>query len=153
MAQIELQPALQAAIQAAKKAAPILQHYAAHRKDLVIDFKQHNDLVSKADKETEQAIIRTLNKLTPDYGIIAEESGGEAKGPAFWVIDPLDGTTNFLHGLPFYAISIALVAQANTIFDNQSLPHTTPVVGVIYDPNRNEFFTACHGQGAWLDQT
>jgi len=154
MAEINLQKALDAAIQAAQEAAPILQHYAQHRKELTIDFKQHNDLVSQADREAEQAIIKVLRAATPDYGIVGEESGGQAEGPAFWVIDPLDGTTNFLHGLPFYAISIALVAKRNSKLDNGHVTAATePVVGLIYDPNRNENFTACYGQGAWLNET
>src|SRR5690625_1058402 len=153
MTAINLAAALATARQAAEKAAPILQHYAQHRKALTIDFKQHNDLVSQADREAEQAIIQVLKADTPDYGLIGEESGGRADGPAFWVIDPLDGTTNFLHGLPFYAISIALVAQAGQTLDTGATTSTVePIVGLVYDPNRNEFFTACHGQGAWLNQ-
>lgn len=153
MAVINLQQALDAAIQAAQKAAPILQHYAQHRKELTIDFKQHNDLVSQADREAEQAIIQVLQELTPSYGIVGEESGGSAEGSAFWVIDPLDGTTNFLHGLPFYVISIALVAKKGQTLDSGvTLSATEPVVGHVYDPNRNESFTACYGQGAWLNE-
>src|SRR5690625_7740189 len=113
MADINMQSALDAAIKAAQEATPILQYYAQHRKELTIDFKQHNDLVSQADREAEQAIIQVLRQATPDYGIVGEESGGTAEGPAFWVIDTLDGTTNFLHGLHFYVISFALVAKQN----------------------------------------
>src|SRR5690625_2596368 len=154
MAEINMQSALDAAIKAAQEAAPILQYYAQHRKELTIDFKQHNDLVSQADREAEQAIIQVLRQATPDYGIVGEESGGTAEGPAFWVIDPLDGTTNFLHGLPFYVISIALVAKKNKKLDSGHVTaFTEPVVGLVYDPNRNEWFTACYGQGAWLNES
>src|SRR5690606_27216713 len=89
---------------------------------------------------------------TPDFGIVAEESGGEEAGLASWYIDPLDGTTNFLHAIPHYAVSIALVAKAGTIVaPGETLESDTPVVGVIYDPNREELFTAIAGGGAWLN--
>lgn len=153
MAVIKLQPALSAAIKAAHKAATILQHYAQRRDELTIDFKMHNDLVSEADKEAEAAIKEILQTHTPEFGLIGEESGGSAQGDAFWVIDPLDGTTNFLHGLPFYVVSIALVAKANITLDNGHTTETVePVIGLVYDPNRNECFTACYGEGAWLNQ-
>src|SRR5690625_3470306 len=154
MAVIELQPALSAAIRAAHEAATILQHYAQRRDELTIDFKMHNDLVSEADQEAEAAIKAVLQTHCPDYGLIGEESGGRAHGDAFWVIDPLDGTTNFLHGLPFYVVSIALVAQAGIRLNNGYTTETVdPVIGLVYDPNRNECFTACHGEGAWLNQS
>lgn len=152
MAVIELQPALKAALQAAEAAARILQHYAQRREELVIDFKMHNDLVSQADRQAEAAIKELLQARTPDFGLIGEESGGSAHGPAFWVIDPLDGTTNFLHGLPLYVVSIALVAQAGVTLDNGYQTRTVePIVGVVLDPNRQECFTACKGAGAWLN--
>lgn len=142
---------LEAAIAAAQAAASVLQGYAANRSELVIDTKMRNDLVSQADREAEQACLAVLLERTPDIGIIAEESGGERKALGNWVIDPLDGTTNFLHGIPHYAISIALVTPAGTRMDQHTLEHETPIIGVVYDPSRNELFTAIYGMGAWLN--
>ena len=110
-----------------------------------------NDLVSQADREAELAVIDILRSQTPDFGIIAEESGGQASGLASWCIDPLDGTTNFLHGIPHYAVSIALIAHAGTRVNGETLTQDSPVVGVVYDPNREEIFTAMLGAGAWLN--
>ncbi|MFA5490217.1 MAG: inositol monophosphatase family protein [Candidimonas sp.] len=143
---------LDAAVTAAHASAAILQAYARNRSDLVIDKKMRNDLVSQADHEAEQAIKDVLSERTPELGIIAEESGGSASGAATWYVDPLDGTTNFLHGIPLYAVSIALIAPAGTrLAGGEMLEHDTPVLGVIYDPNREELFTAMHGVGAWLN--
>ncbi|MFT0534239.1 inositol monophosphatase family protein [Castellaniella hirudinis] len=143
---------LDAAVTAAHAAAAILQSHALHRSDLVINTKMPNDLVSQADCEAERAIIQVLRARTPDVGIIAEESGGTAGSQATWCIDPLDGTTNFLSGIPHYAVSIALIAHAGSRPDGQTpLAQDTPLIGVVYDPNREELFTALHGIGAWLN--
>src|SRR5690606_145141 len=86
-------------------------------------------------------------------GIVAEETGGHSAGPATWYIDPLDGTTNFLHGIPHYAVSIALIAHAGThLAGNAPFTQDTPIIGVVYDPNREELFTAMYGVGAWLNE-
>ncbi len=144
--------AIDAAVSAAHAGAAILQSYAHHRADLVIDRKARNDLVSQADREAEAAVIEVLRERTPAYGLIAEETGGQAEGEATWYIDPLDGTTNFLHGIPHYAVSIALVAHPGTrIGPGPRLEQDTPVIGVVYDPCREELFTAVHGVGAWLN--
>lgn len=148
---LALSSSLEAAVQAAHAGAAILQAYATNRSELVIDVKMRNDLVSQADREAELAVIDILRSQTPDFGIIAEESGGQASGLASWCIDPLDGTTNFLHGIPHYAVSIALIAHAGTRVNGETLTQDTPVVGVIYDPNREEIFTAMLGAGAWLN--
>lgn len=148
---IALSHSLELAVQAAHTGAAILQSYATNRSELVIDFKMRNDLVSQADREAEDAITALLREHTPHFGIVAEESGGEAHGEAYWCIDPLDGTTNYLHGLPYYAVSIALIAKAGTKINGEALQVDTPVIGVIYDPNREEIFTAMHGVGAWLN--
>lgn len=151
-APLDLGAAIDAAVTAAHAGAAILQSYAHHRDDLVIDRKARNDLVSQADREAEVAIIQVLQSRTSQYGIVAEETGGLAAGPATWYIDPLDGTTNFLHGIPQYAVSIALIAHAGTaVVSDQPLPQDTPVIGVVYDPCREELFTAVHGIGAWLN--
>ncbi len=143
---------LDAAVTAAHAAAAILQAYSHNRAELVIDKKSRNDLVSQADREAEQAVLEILRERTPELGIVAEESGGQTSGAATWYIDPLDGTTNFLHGIPQYAVSIALIAHAGTLVDGDTpLTEDTPVIGVVYDPNREEMFTAMHGVGAWLN--
>ncbi|ARP89606.1 inositol monophosphatase [Bordetella genomosp. 9] len=151
-APLDLCAALDAAVTAAHAGAAILQSYAHHRSDLVIDRKARNDLVSQADREAEAAVIEELRTRTPQFGIVAEETGGQVAGPATWYIDPLDGTTNFLHGIPQYAVSIALIAHAGTrLAAGPALTEDTPVVAAIYDPNREEMFTAVHGSGAWLN--
>jgi myo-inositol-1(or 4)-monophosphatase len=151
-AAIDLGAALDAAVQAAHAGAAVLQAYARNRADLVIDFKARNDLVSQADREAEAAIIEVLRELTPQFGIVAEESGGATAGAATWYIDPLDGTTNFLHAHPHYAVSIALVAHAGTsVGAGETLAQDAPVVAVVYDPSKEELFTAVHGGGAWLN--
>jgi myo-inositol-1(or 4)-monophosphatase len=101
--------------------------------------KAANDYVSEVDREAEAAIIRVISETYPGHSILAEESGASGNSEYVWIIDPLDGTTNFLHGFPHYAVSIALshkgvLSQA-----------------VIYDPVRNELFTASRGRGAYLN--
>ena len=105
-----------------------------------IEFKSLNNLVSYVDKEAEKRFVERLSQLLPEAGFIAEEgSGSYANEEYAWVIDPLDGTTNFIHGIPIWCTSVAL------------LRHKTPLVGVIYDPNQGELFSAAQGQGAWLN--
>ncbi len=141
---------MDAAVTAAHAAAAILQTHALHRGDLVIDLKTRNDLVSQADREAERAILDILSERTPDIGVIAEESGGRRGAQATWYVDPLDGTTNFISGIPHYAVSIALVGHAGAHVEGPGvLPDDTPLIGVIYDPNREELFSAMYGIGAW----
>ncbi|HLU15238.1 MAG TPA: inositol monophosphatase family protein [Burkholderiaceae bacterium] len=152
--QLPLTDCLETAVTAAHAAAAILQAHAHRRADLVISTKQLNDLVSQADHEAEEAILDILRERTPSLGIVAEESGGEPAGKASWYIDPLDGTTNFLHGLPHYAVSIALVAHPGAhVTGEHMVDRDTPVIAVIYDPVREELFTAMHGVGAWVNNT
>jgi myo-inositol-1(or 4)-monophosphatase len=152
-ARLHLSENLNAAVTAAHAAAAILQSHAHNRADLIIDKKAKNDFVSQADRDAEVAIIHLLREHTPEFGIVAEETGGKNAGLATWYIDPLDGTTNFLNGIPHYAVSIALVAHAGAIvIEDHPLERETPVIGVIYDPNREELFTAVHGVGAWLNE-
>jgi myo-inositol-1(or 4)-monophosphatase len=151
LSRLPLSACLDAAVTAAHAAAAILQAYASDRSSLVISNKMHNDLVSQADHEAEQACISVLMERTPDIDIVAEESGGVNTGRPTWYIDPLDGTTNFLHGIPHYAVSVALIAPAGTHMDNGVLTQDTPVIAVVYDPNREELFTAMYGVGAWLN--
>lgn len=138
-----MHPALNIAIKAARRAGQIINR-ASNDLDLVkVATKQPNDYVTEVDKAAEAAIIETLREAYPNYGILAEESGETAgKGDAEyqWIIDPLDGTTNFIHGLPQYAVSIAL-AKGGVVEQ-----------AVVFDPNRNELFTASKGAGAFLNE-
>lgn len=109
-----------------------------------IEYKGLNNLVSYVDKETEKQLVERLNKLLPEAGFITEEgtTGQEADQSALnWIIDPLDGTANFIHGLPVFSVSIGL-AQGNV-----------PIAGVVFDPNRNECFSAWQGGGAYCNGT
>jgi len=140
-----MHPALNIAVKAALRAGKIINR-ASNDLDLIkVELKQANDFVTEVDRKAEAAIIETLRDAYPQFGILAEESGattgkGSADGDYRWIIDPLDGTTNFIHGLPQYAVSIAL-AKGNNIEQ-----------AVIFDPNRNELFTASKGAGAFLNE-
>jgi myo-inositol-1(or 4)-monophosphatase len=139
-----MHPALNIAIKAARRAGQIINR-ASNDLDLIqVTTKQPNDFVTDVDKAAEAAITEILREAYPSYGILAEESGQTAgKGgndsEYEWIIDPLDGTTNFIHGLPQYAISIAL-AKSGVVEQ-----------AVVFDPNRNELFTASKGGGAFLN--
>lgn len=143
---------LEVAVRACHAAAAVLQSHRLSRAHLVIDQKGRNDLVSQADREAEQAIIEILRAETPELGIIGEESGGSRGEQATWFVDPLDGTTNYLHGLEHYAVSIGLVAHANAPDSvGNTLTSDQPIVGVVYDPSREELFSALQGVGVWLN--
>jgi len=108
---------------------------------LQVDRKQHNDFVTEVDQQAEAAIIETLSEAYPDHGFLAEETGSHnPEAESIWIIDPLDGTTNFIHGFPQYAVSIALAVAGVT------------QQAVVYDPSRDELFTATRGSGAYLDR-
>ena len=140
-----MHPALNIAIKAARRAGQIINRASIDLDQLKIASKQPNDFVTEVDKAAEAAIIETLQEAYPGYAILAEESGETAGRPGRdgeyqWIIDPLDGTTNFIHGLPQYAISIALAK--NGVIEQ----------AVVYDPNSNELFTASKGAGAFLNE-
>ncbi len=135
-----MHPMLNTAVKAARKAGAIINRAANDLDRLTIHAKRPRDYVSEVDRIAEQAIIETLLDAYPNHGILAEESGRSGGEEHVWVIDPLDGTTNFLHGLPQYAVSIALLHKG-------VLQHA-----VIYDPARNELFTATRGAGAYLNE-
>jgi myo-inositol-1(or 4)-monophosphatase len=139
-----MHPALNIAVKAARRAAQIINRASNDLDLLKVSTKQPNDFVTEVDKAAEAAIIETLREAYPEYGILAEESGvtagkGTQESEFQWIIDPLDGTTNFIHGLPQYAISIAL-AKSGIIEQ-----------AVVFDPNRNELFSASKGGGAFLN--
>jgi len=134
-----MHPMLNIAVRAARNAGALIQRSSENISQLTISKKSKNDFVSEVDRMAEQEIIQVIKYAYPDHSILAEESG-EHKGNEFtWVIDPLDGTTNYLHGYPQYAVSIALKNKGKT------------EVGVIYDPLRDELFTAEKGGGAMLN--
>ena len=140
-----MHPALNIAIKAARRAGQIINRASNDLDLLKVAAKQPNDFVTEVDRAAEAAIIEVLQEAYPNYGILAEESGetaGKGKRDAEfqWIIDPLDGTTNFIHGLPQYAVSIAL-ARGGTVEQ-----------AVVFDPNRNELFTASKGAGAFLNE-
>ena len=136
-----MHPMLNIAVKAARRAGSIINRAALDRTQLEIRSKRANDFVTQVDKAAETAIIDVIRQAFPDHAILAEESGSLPgdKAEYRWVIDPLDGTTNFIHGFPQYCVSIALQHRGATAH------------GVIYDPSKNELFTASKGRGAFLD--
>jgi myo-inositol-1(or 4)-monophosphatase len=138
-----MHPALNIIIKAARRASQIINRAALDIEHLQVTSKRQNDFVTEVDKAAEAAIIDVLREAYPEYGILAEESGqvaGRATGSEYqWIIDPLDGTTNFIHGFPQYAISIALAHRGQV------------TQAVVYDTLRNEMFTASKGGGAFLN--
>ena len=135
-----MHPTLNIAVRAARAAGRIIMRYVDRVDTLSISTKQRNDFVTEVDRQAEQEIIRTLHKAYPSHGILAEESGAAAGDEYQWVIDPLDGTTNFLHSFPYFAVSIALKHKDRL------------EQAVIYDPLRQELFTATRGAGAMLNE-
>ena len=137
-----MHPMLNTAIKAARKAGSVIQRGARDLDRLTVTTKGPKDFVSEVDKAAEAAIVETLLDAYPDHGILAEEGtvNAKVKNPDnIWIIDPLDGTTNFLHGFPQYCVSIAL--QHKGVITQ----------GVVYDPNRNDLFTSTRGAGAYLN--
>ena len=134
-----MHPMLNTAVKAARRAGSIINRASRNLDILSVTQKAINDFVSDVDREAEQVIIRTLLDAYPGHSILAEESGASGKSEFQWIIDPLDGTTNFLHGFPQYAVSIALAHKGIT------------TQAVIYDPVHNDLFTATRGHGAYLN--
>jgi myo-inositol-1(or 4)-monophosphatase len=129
------------AIKAAYFAASIIQNSSRSLSKIKVTQKNKNDFVSDIDKKAEESIITTINKAYPSHNILAEESGFVNNGSEFtWIIDPIDGTTNFIHGHPNYSISIALKEKDKIIH------------GVVLDPNRNDLYQASIGKGALLNE-
>lgn len=132
----------------AKKVAEFIYKEAQDFDKEDIEVKSFNSLVSYVDKEAEKKIVKGLKELLPQAGIIAEEGTGTPKEEGFnWIIDPLDGTTNFVHGIPVYSISIAL-AHTQKIQENTK---TELLVGIVYEVNRKECFAAHQNGGATLN--
>lgn len=134
-----MQPMLNIAVRAARSAGDLIVRSADNVKNLHVDRKGRNDFATEIDRLAEREIIGIIKAAYPQHAILAEESGLQEGNDFVWVIDPLDGTTNFLHGFPQYAVSIALKYKNRL------------EVGVIYDPLRDELFTAKRGGGALLN--
>lgn len=133
-------PYLNIAIEAARQASKIILRYADQLDRIDINRKSDKDLVTQVDCLAEDTIRQIIRKKYPNHSILAEEAGYTPGDEVCWIVDPLDGTANFVHGFPHYAISIA--AQRNDQLE----------MGVVYDPVRDELFTALRGHGAQLNQ-
>lgn len=130
---------LNMAVRAARRAGTIITRALEKRQDLEIESKAKNDFVTEVDRQAEATIISILHKAYPKHAFLAEESGAQHGDDYQWIIDPLDGTTNFLHGNPQFCVSIALKHK-------DFLEHA-----VIYDPLRDELYTASRGKGAYFN--
>ena len=135
-----MHPMLNIAIRAARAAGNVIIRQIDYVQDISVNEKSRNDFVTDVDRKAEAVIIDTILKAYPEHAILAEESGHQGDSEYQWIIDPLDGTTNFLHGFPQFAVSIAL--QHKGILSQ----------AVVYDPLRQELFTASRGAGAQLNE-
>ena len=134
-----MHPMLNIAVKAARAAGNVIARHVDRIDTLNIQTKERNDFVSEVDHMAEQEIIRVIKRAYPNHGFLAEESGAQGDSEFTWIIDPLDGTTNFLYGFPQFAVSIAL--QHGDRIEQ----------GVVYDPVKQELFTATRGGGATLN--
>ena len=134
-----MHPMLNIAVSAARAAGNVIIRQIDRVQDLPVSEKSRNDFVTEVDRQAEDIIIKTIHKFYPSHAILAEESGSSGNNAYVWIIDPLDGTTNYLHGFPQFAVSIAL--QHKGVMQQ----------AVIYDPLRDELFTAGRGHGAYLN--
>jgi myo-inositol-1(or 4)-monophosphatase len=135
-----MHPMLNIAVRAARRAGSIINRATLDGGALQVRSKRANDFVTRVDGAAEEAVIDIVRKAYPDHGFIAEESGESTPDAEYlWIIDPLDGTTNFIHGFPQYCVSIGLQQRGQV------------TQAVIYDPVRNDLFTATRGRGAFLN--
>jgi myo-inositol-1(or 4)-monophosphatase len=136
--EINLEHALEFAILTARAAGDVLRGY--WQRGVTAEYKGEINLITEADRASEKLILDRIRAAYPDHAILAEESGANQRSsPYTWIVDPLDGTTNFAHGYPVFAVTIALQIDAAI------------ELGVTYDPTRNELFTARRGHGAYLN--
>lgn len=133
-------PLVNIAVQAARQASKVLLRYIDRLDTLTVTAKAKSDWVTEVDRQSEKEIIEVIQNVYPEHSILGEESGLTTGNEYCWVIDPLDGTTNYIHGFPHFSISIA-VKQRDQI-----------EAGVIFDPLRNEMFIAARGQGSFLNE-
>jgi myo-inositol-1(or 4)-monophosphatase len=134
-----MQPLLNIAVRAARRAGDIIVRAIPRLEAVEIHSKGRNDYVTEIDRAAEADIIETVRRLHPDHAFLAEESGASGDSEVVWIIDPLDGTTNFMHGFPTFAVSIACQVRGR-------IEHA-----VVFDPMRQELFTASRGDGAQLE--
>ena len=134
-----MHPMLNTAVKAARRAGTVIMRHLDRVEGLSIESKGRSDFVTEVDRRAEAEIIHILRGAYPDHGVVAEESGSQPGDQYLWIIDPLDGTTNFLHGYPQFAVSIALQHKGKL------------EQAVVFDPLRNELYTASRGQGAQLN--
>ena len=134
-----MQGLLNTAVDAARQAGNVLTRILNRGEHLDVRTKGTNEFVSQADHAAEEAIIDTILRRYPDHAILAEESGSQGESEFQWIIDPLDGTTNYVHGFPVFAVSIAVTQRGRA------------EVAVVHDPVSQELFTAVRGRGAQLD--
>ena len=134
-----MHPMLNMGIRAVRSAGDYIVRCMERMQGIEVVTKSRNDFVSEVDRRAEAIIIDVLHKAYPDHAILAEETGAQGDSEYRWIIDPLDGTTNYLHGFPQFAVSLAL--EHKGVLDQ----------GIIYDPLRQELFTAGRGDGAHLD--
>ncbi|NLO80215.1 MAG: inositol-1-monophosphatase [Xanthomonadaceae bacterium] len=135
-----MHPMVNIAVRAARSAGNVITRYMDRLDTLTVETKGRNDFVSEVDRMAEREIIGVLRKAYPHHAIMGEETGTSGEDDEFqWIIDPLDGTTNFLYGVPHFAVSIALRHRGRL------------EVAVVYDPVRQELWTASRGNGAQLD--
>jgi myo-inositol-1(or 4)-monophosphatase len=135
-----MQPMLNIAVRAARSAGNIIVRNMDRIDSLSVQSKDRNDFVTEVDQQAEREIIYILRKAYPDHGFLAEESGSQSGDDFQWIIDPLDGTTNYLHGFPQFAVSIALRHKGRM------------EQAVVYNPLSQELFTASRGSGAYLNE-
>jgi myo-inositol-1(or 4)-monophosphatase len=134
-----MQPVLNIGVRAARRAGEIIVRSMNRLHTLDVRSKGHNDFVSEVDTAAEQEIIASIRKSYPDHGFLGEETGRSGSDENVWIIDPLDGTTNFLHGFPQFCVSLGFQRRGR-------MEHA-----IVYDPLRQELFTASRGEGAQLD--
>lgn len=135
-----MHPLLNIAIKGARRAGNVIMRHLDRLERLTVEAKGRSDYVSEVDRLAEAEIIRTLRSAYPDHGIVAEETGRLPGNDYLWIVDPLDGTTNFLHGYPQFAVSIALQHKGRL------------EQAVVFDPHKNELFTASRGHGAQINE-
>lgn len=134
-----MNPTLNIAMRAARAGGKVLLRYFDRVDQIQVQTKSRNDFVSEVDRGSEAAIVQEIKARFPHHAILAEESGAHGSGDYQWIIDPLDGTTNYLHGFPQFSVSIALRLRGQL------------ECAVVYDPLREEMFTAARGEGAQLN--
>ncbi len=134
-----MQPLLNIGVRAARRAGELIVRSLSRLDSLKIDTKGRNDFVTDVDRKAEADIIATIRRSYPAHAVLGEESGRSGESEYLWIVDPLDGTTNFLHGFPQFAVSIALEHKGRL------------ECAVVYDPMRQELFTAARGDGSKVD--